>query len=394
MRRGLANSHVLVVVAAAAVLLLGLAATWHYLPRLKQAYWALLATNTRLEPHGASIFRPSFSGTPYQRWLEQARTRLPIREGLVLHDIENMALASWPDMGQGVTGLYLRFADYEVSDGRIIELPARGRIEPQRHLFEASVYFLGGPGHALFFREGREAVRIDWQARSLLSVPLNTRYQFFSDSDEPVRLLVVTSFPLTLNAWNSLDFARASDFAFGDRFDGDPAYFQLPTATLDENRTRTNFVPDALTARLAEADWRGRGNAGMAWSMAGNRVIDMHASEMPPAMYKKAHRHSTDAFILILSGEGYSLVWPGDNPQARQRIDWRRGTLFVPPTYWYHQHLNTGAEPARYLALAAPTLVQNLGLRFSDQLEVDAPGVRAEWEATRRERTLRRREAH
>lgn len=58
----------------------------------------------------------------------------------------------------------------------------------------------------------------------------------------------------------------------------------------------------------------------------------------------KAHRRSSDAFILILKGEGYSLTWAGENVEGRTRIDWRKGTLFVPPTYSYHQHLNPGTS--------------------------------------------------
>lgn len=299
-------------------------------------------------------------------------------EGLVIADVHTVALRPWPQMGEGVAGLYLRFADYQMSDGRLLEIPAGGSTESQRHLYEKGVYVLTGSGHTLFQQEGKPEQRVEWAAGDLFSVPLNVRHQHFNSGGSPARMLAVTSFPLVLNVMADEDFVARNTHAFTGRYDAEADYF---TRTPDQGSISSiaNFVEDVPSATTHPFEYRGKGNESAAWKMANNSMLGVHISEMPAGQYKKAHRHTSDAFILLLSGEGFSVTWPEGFWDQGRRVDWKAGTLFVPPTFWYHQHLNTGTTPARYLAIKSSTVVENLGLRFKDQLEVDLEEVREEW---------------
>lgn len=330
----------------------------------------------RMEKVGPTAWRVIPSDTPYGRWFDEASKRIPTFAGLLIQDVRTEPLKPWSEVG--VNGLYVKMADYQIIDGWILEIPPKGSTKPLRHMFEAGIYFFGGPGHTIIQQEGRRPQRVDWKYRTLFSVPLNVRYQHFNDSDKPVRLVAVTSFPFVMNATDNTKFVWENPFEFRDRYDAQEDYLRKQEHTRDRV-TITNVVPDALEFKLDAWDRRGAGTTNMHWRMSGNTMIDLHVSEMPAKVYKRAHRHSSDAFILLLSGEGYSITWPEGMYEKRIRVDWHEGTMFVPPIYWYHQHLNPGNESARYLAINAPILVTRLGLRFEDQLEPDLPEIEEEF---------------
>ena len=315
--------------------------------------------------------------TPYEGWLATAKSEIPVHECLYIDDVKTIPLKAWAQQGDGVRGLYLRLADYQISDGRILEIPPMGSTTPARHMFEMAVYFLGGPGHTVIREEGKPPRQVEWNQRSVYSIPLNTRYQHFNDSEEPVRLLAVTSFPFMLNSTNSEAFISDNPFEFTERTEKEDEHkVQVRT-----NREFRDFVPDALEVTLRDHSIRGKGINNMYWTMSGNSMIDVNVSEMAGRTIKRAHRSNSDATLLMLSGEGYEVTWPEGAWHKRIRIDWREGTLIAQPLYWYRQFMNPGASTARNLTISARSLVENLGLRFLDQMENDLPEIRKEWEA-------------
>ena len=326
-----------------------------------------------------SVLRISPQNSPYQQWLEQSSSQVPIFEGWAIDDIATIDLRAWSQQGEGVRGLYLHFAGYQMTDGRLIEIPPGGKTDSQRKLYEKAIYFVSGEGYTVLQQEGQPLQRVAWKAGDLFSVPLNVLHQHFNSGGEPARLLTITTFPLVLNVFDSERFIDKSTHAFTERYDFEPEFLSSVKEASDYE-LETNFVEDIGTVGTRRHDFRGEGNSTIRWLMAGNSMLDLHISEMPPRMYKKAHRHSSDAFILLLSGEGFSVTWREGAYDERKRVDWKAGTLFVPPMFWYHQHLNSGSTPARYLAINVPRVVKNLGMRFEDQIEVDLEEVQDEWE--------------
>ena len=346
---------------------------------LRKAFFQLFAYVKGVDVLGPTIVRELPNDSPYQAWLAKAKMDIPVHEGLMIEDVATIPLRSWPQLGEGVSGLYLRFAGYQIIDGRILEIPGGARTESQRQFCEIVLYFINGSGYTILQQEGKPEQTVQWSQGSLLAVPLNVRHQHFSTGDRPARMLAVSSFPFMLNVSGSEEFITRNPFVFTDRYDGSPDYFE-PARNEDEIQVTTHFVDDIRSAKTQPFEYRGKGNKTFRLLMAGNSMLSVHVSEMPPRTYKKAHRQSGNAFVLLLSGEGFSLAWPERAYHNKRRVDWKAGTLFVPPDYWYHQNLNSGSTPARYLAINAPTLVRNIGLRFSDQLEVDLEEVKLEWE--------------
>jgi oxalate decarboxylase/phosphoglucose isomerase-like protein (cupin superfamily) len=209
------------------------------------------------------------------------------------------------------------------------------------------VYVLDGRGSTAVWNDAGAKITFEWKAGAIFAIPLNTHHQHFNGSGkDAARFVSVTNAPAIINAFGDLDFVFNSSHDFKDRFSGEPDYF----ANKGEQKgllLDTNFVADAVNLPLIAAKERGAGGGHIRFNMA-KGSMNSHISQFPVGTYKKAHAHGPGAYVIVMSGEGFSLMWPeGEEPK---RYDWREGTLITPPNMWFHQHFNTGTTPARYLA--------------------------------------------
>ena len=156
----------------------------------------------------------------------------------------------------------------------------------------------------------------------------------------------MTNAPVVINLYEDLDFIFDTTYDFKGRFNGEPDYF----AAKGEQQGPAaghQLRADAVNLPLIAAKERGAGGGHIRFNMA-QGSLNSHISQFPIGTYKKAHAHGPGAHVIILSGEGYTLMWPeGEEPR---RYEWEDGTMIVPPNMWFHQHFNTGTTPARYLA--------------------------------------------
>jgi oxalate decarboxylase/phosphoglucose isomerase-like protein (cupin superfamily) len=283
----------------------------------------------------------------YQEW--QKAQAIPVVGGFYVPDIKTLELFPWKL--KGAAGSFIRLDGAgKATDAYVCEIPRGGKLKPQRHLYEEMVYIASGRGATAVWQNNGERRVFEWQAGSLFAVPLNASYQHFNGSGtEPARYLAVTNAPLMMNLFHNADFIFANDFRFTDRFDAADRDFFSGARLYGRSWMSVNFVPDTHSLLLGEQNERGPGARNMKFDLAG-QVMCAHISEFAVGTYKKAHFHGPGAHVLILSGQGYSLLWR-QQENTRSRVDWRPGSLIVPPELWLHQHFNSGAQPARYLAL-------------------------------------------
>ena len=296
----------------------------------------------------------------YERWIQQEG--VPIVEGYGVEDVTMIPRRPWPRLGG--QGAFIDLAGMEGITGMYVaEIPPRGALNPEKHLYEELIYILQGKGATEIWSDGQAKQVFEWGEGSLFSPPLNSRHRLYNGSNEPVFLLSVTNAPIAMDIFHSSEFIFTSQHVFTDRYDGRKNYFE-EGPRVDRGVGygvvwNTNFIPNVKDAEIDPEERKGAGVLITVFEMSDNALVG-HMAEWPVGRYHKAHYHGGGAVLLIVKSKGYTLMWPRDlgiRPYEEGhgdkviRVDWKEGSVVSPPTAWFHQHFNTGPRPARQLAL-------------------------------------------
>ncbi|MCH6556356.1 MAG: hypothetical protein IH797_07115 [Chloroflexi bacterium] len=294
--------------------------------------------------------------TAWERFLKEEG--LPVFRGVGVRDSRDLPRADWPRVGG--KGTYIQVTGTNNTTGMfVVEVPPRSALHPQKHMYEERYIVLDGRGSTEVWRNGDTAkTAFEWQQWSVFAIPLNANFQHFNASgDQNARLMSVTTAPTTLRQfhWNE-EFIYDCPIAFTDRYGPNSNYYTADGTMWRNNNNHvweSNFVPDAPNMKLFEWKERGGGGRNVMLQMGEGNLI-AHISEFQVGTYKKAHRHGPGAYLFILGGEGFSLLWQDGGESERIKADWQTGSLFLAGAgggEWFHQHFNSGKTPARYLAL-------------------------------------------
>lgn len=283
--------------------------------------------------------------TRYEKWQEEQG--LPLHKGFLVEDVEGLETTHWPALGAEAAFVELVGAA-ETNGAYVLRMRAGEPTNWEQQIIEQVYYVVSGEG--VTEAEGPNQAKVRWRAGSLFSIPLNSRTRHLASRDTV--MYVVTTAPLVMNLFHDDEFVFNNAMHFKSRavadelFDGEGTLWARRGGS---NLWKSQIINDCPGMDLPAAPARGANNRTLSIQLGENTLI-AHISEFPVGTYKKCHRHGPGAHILLLGGEGYSLLWK-DNFAERVRVDWKPNSLFVPPPYWWHQHFNTGGTPARYLAI-------------------------------------------
>ena len=320
-------------------------------------------------PDGVPFFKRY--PTPWETFLEEEG--IPVYKGIGVRDSRELPRAKWHRTGGSAS--YIQLIGTNNDTGMfVVEVPSRGSLTPQKHLYEERYVVVDGHGITEVWKDGSSVkTSFEWQQWSIFSVPLNAWFRIENQSSGPAILIAANSAPRMMNLFGNQRFIFENSFDFDDRFGGNLEDYWKPNEDVERQPVRgramltSNLIPDASTIHLPLDNNRGPGHRWLSPNMTGNRVLQGWIAEYPSGRYAKAHAHAAGAVLVCLGGKGYSITWPTDEGGLTPWKD-GKGELvlmqdYVPggmisaapgPSNWFHQHFAYGQDGMRFFLITGP----------------------------------------
>ena len=301
--------------------------------------------------------------TAYEVFMEEEG--VPIFQAVAgVADVTELPRRPWARMGGLGTFIMMRGTMEGERGVYVAEIPGGGALNPEKHLYEEAILVLQGRGLTEVWQEGGPKVTFEWGQGSLFAPPINTWHRLINGSREPALFLAVTSAPQAMEPFHHSDFVFNCDYRFTDRFGGQADYFTPGKDRYQESEWitvwKTKFIPDLRDTFIDEqGDQKVSGGRATNYRM-GTAFPNGYMGEWPVGKYHKAHYHGPGIVLIGLKAKGYALLWPrelGIHPYQDGHedqvvtVDWKPWSIYSPPEGWFHQHMNTGREPARNVAV-------------------------------------------
>jgi len=264
-----------------------------------------------------------------------------------------------------------------------------------RHTVEAVIYIVKGHGYSII-----DGVRYDWEEGDFMCVPVFAWHRHVNLSNEDMVYVASTTGPLSMGIGVAIYederypeywvFAQKGDDAMRSLI---PGATEIPDAQRGvpagtelsqfDNSTAAKLYFDQLQFAENEEEERRKGKVlvkskdlkfektPMGWVAPvvdpklgfHVKVMSTLVAEISPGKRSGAHRHHYEEVNHILSGEGYSII-------EDKRYEWKKGDSLAIPVFSWHQHFNTGKEPARILVHTGRPAMENIGLMITQQGEL------------------------
>ncbi len=291
-----------------------------------------IAGESNRSAKNAETFRaePFSEKTPYEQWIE--KEGVPVHAGYFVPNVRTVELKPWKRLG--ASGAIINLEGAEATDGAYLcEIAPGVATNPQRYMFEESIYVLDGEGETTVWHENRPKQTFKWKKGTLFSPPLNTWRIHKNTSHTPARFISVTDLPLVMDLYHNADFIFNNDFVFRDRYNNQPDYFTVneskmkiagSAATFGEGEKGavgvldTGLIPDLNQIQLSDRWFHQHFNTGessakyMATTWIGGKywVKGMGGGG-------RTHRLNTVSF----HAGGNMIDYPDEDPMIREMFE-------------------------------------------------------------------------